>query len=567
MDPRHPHDPDWRPASLSATELGFTRRPPVPWLSPSLLLRTGLRTALAHTFGAYLDKRELQGALPARTYHQTGDDGELWLDFVADLGDGFDATYSVAYLLAQPSLNVSGHDLPRGDVLVMGGDLVYPTASMQGYEDRCKGPYTAALPLPPTDRPQPTLYALPANHDWYDGLTAFLRLFVGQRIDHVGGWRTEQSRSYFAVELPHRWWLYALDEAYGGYIDDPQLVYFEEAARRLGHGDRVIVVAPEPTWSKPDPAGYATLDFFLRTIIAPTGATVPLLVAGDQHYYARYEHPDRQLVTCGGGGAYLSATHRLPEQITVPPRETIVRKASPRQEYALAARYPEARRSRRLGWGVFGRLPARNPGFAALVGAIQTLLMLSVAETVRTVSDTEGRLVTIPLALMVLVVLGGAVGLAYIPTGGPKGGRHFLAGTLHGVLHLALGLLGGLLWAHLPVVEWTWPLPLLVAMLLYLPVAGLAGSLLVAAYLLVAAEFEINLNELFAAQGIEDYKSFLRLHIARDGSLTIYPVGIDRVCRRWRADPDADRPDAPWIVPDQPDRLRPRLVEDPITIR
>lgn len=251
----------------------------------------------------------------------------------------------------------------------------------------------------------------------------------------------------------------------------------------------------------------------------------------------------------------------------MPPRETIVRKASPRQEYALAARYPEARRSRRLGWGVFGRLPARNPGFAALVGAIQTLLMLSVAETVRTVSDTEGRLVTIPLALMVLVVLGGAVGLAYIPTGGPKGGRHFLAGTLHGVLHLALGLLGGLLWAHLPVVEWTWPLPLLVAMLLYLPVAGLAGSLLVAAYLLVAAEFEINLNELFAAQGIEDYKSFLRLHIARDGSLTIYPVGIDRVCRRWRADPDADRPDAPWIVPDQPDRLRPRLVEDPITIR
>ena len=131
MDPRHPHDPDWRPASLSATELGFTRRPPVPWLSPSLLLRTGLRTALAHTFGAYLDKRELQGALPARTYHQTGDDGELWLDFVADLGDGFDATYSVASLLAQPSLTVDGAALPRGRVLLLGGDQVYPTASAE----------------------------------------------------------------------------------------------------------------------------------------------------------------------------------------------------------------------------------------------------------------------------------------------------------------------------------------------------------------------------------------------------------------------------------------------------
>src|SRR5690606_41946410 len=112
-----------------------------------------------------------------------------------------------------------------------------------------------------------------------------------------------------------------------------------------------------------------------------------------------------------------------------------------------------------------------------------------------------------------------------------------------------------------PVAEWAWPLPLLVAVVVYLPVAGLAGSLLVAAYLLVASRFGINLNELFAAQGIEDYKSFLRLHIARDGSLTIYPVGTDRVCRHWRADPDAGRKEAPWVVPDRPDRLGPKLGE------
>jgi hypothetical protein len=82
----------------------------------------------------------------------------------------------------------------------MGGDQVYPTPSTEGYEDRLKGPYIAALPCPPHGVPRPTLYALPGNHDWYDGLTAFLRLFVRVKTDNIGGWRTEQSRSYFAVE-------------------------------------------------------------------------------------------------------------------------------------------------------------------------------------------------------------------------------------------------------------------------------------------------------------------------------------------------------------------------------
>lgn len=558
-------DPLRRPTRLDPDELGFTRRRAVPWLSPQLLLRTGIRTALALIFGAYLDKRELQGALPSRTYEQPGEDDELWLDYVADTGDGFDPTYTMAYLLAQPSLTIDGHELPRGRVLIMGGDQVYPTASMEQYEDRLKGPYTAALPLPSPDGPQPTLYALPGNHDWYDGLTAFLRVFVGERTDHIGGWRTEQTRSYFAISLPHQWWVFAVDEAYGAYLDDPQLVYFERAAKALGPQDRVILVTPAPGWAKPDPKGYDTIDFFVRTIIAPTGARVPLLIAGDQHHYARYHHPQRELVTCGGGGAYLIATHTLPERITVPPRETIVRKASPPQEYALAGRYPDRATSRRLGWGVFGRLPWRNPGFAGLLGTVHTLLMLAIAGAASNLTVVEERLVTIPLVVMVLVVLGLAVGLAYIPTGGVKGSRRFVAGTGHGVVHLALGLAGGLAWLELPFAELAWPIPLLAAVALYLPVAGLVGSQLVAAYLLVASRFRININELFAGQGIEDHKSFLRLHLAADGSLTIYPIGVDRICRRWRPDPDA-APDAPWLAPDGPDPLRPRLAEDPITL-
>jgi hypothetical protein len=554
-----------RPASLDPHEIGFTPRRPVPWLSPLLLLRTGVRTTLATTFGAYLDKRELQGALPSRAYHQPGQEGELWLDYVADIGDGFNAAYSVAYLLGRPGLSVDGLELPRGQVLVLGGDLAYPTASMVQYEDRLKGPYTAAFPAAPADAPQPTLYALPANHDWYDGLTAFLRMFVGERIDHIGGWRTEQTRSYFAVSLPHHWWLFGIDEAFGAYLDDPQMVYFEQISRRLGPQDRVILVAPAPTWAKP-PKAYDTIDYFLRNVIAPSGASVPLMISGDQHHYARYAAADRQLVTCGGGGAYLSATHLLPDRITVPPTESIVRKAGPRQDYRLAGRFPDPATSRRLSWGVLGRLPWRNPAFAGLVGGVHMLLMLAIAGAwdANRMAETEQRLVTIPLALMALLVLAGTLGLASTPTGGPNRLRHTVAGLAHGAAHLGVAVAGARLWLLLPFADWAWPLPLVAAVVLYLPAAGLVGSLLVAAYLLVASLAKVNVNELFAAQGIEDRKSFLRLHIARDGSLTVYPVGVDRVCRRWRADPDAERPDAAWIVPAGAD-LRPCLAEPPFT--
>ncbi|MEV5448217.1 hypothetical protein AB0N23_37800, partial [Streptomyces sp. NPDC052644] len=331
-----------RPSGTDPVELGFTPRKPVPWLAPFLLISTGIRTLLAMLFGAYLDKRELQNALDARIGTQIGPDGGLWLDYVADLGDGFDATYSVAYLLAQSELTVDGHRLPRAQTLVMGGDQVYPSAAYEAYEDRCKGPYQTALPVAPPQRPM--LFAVPGNHDWYDGLTAFLRLFVRSRDRNFGGWGTGQSRSYFAVELPAGWWLLGLDDQSGSYLDDPQLSYFDEVARRLGPESRVILAVPAPTWVKSvdHPTAYDSIDYFVRTIIAPTGAHVRLLVSGDLHHYARYAGPERQLITCGGGGAYLYPTHTLPERIEVPPKDTLSRRASRTRAYDLVARFPDA---------------------------------------------------------------------------------------------------------------------------------------------------------------------------------------------------------------------------------
>ncbi|HEX6686434.1 MAG TPA: metallophosphoesterase [Candidatus Limnocylindrales bacterium] len=554
VTPREPSDTMLRrPSTLHPAELGFTPQKPVAWLSPTQLAATGIRVAFAAQFGAYLDKRELQLALPTAVHADYAQAEELWLDYISDLGDGFDATYSMAYLLAQDSLEVNDGVLPRARVLVMGGDQVYPTASSAAYEDRFEGPYKAAFPQPITES-SPQIYALPGNHDWYDGLTAFLRLFARRNGNHIGGWQTKQTRSYFALQLPHGWWLLAIDAQGEAYLDDPQLEFFRGVAATFEKGDRIIIAVPQPSWMQTDanPRVYDTLDYFLRSVIDPSGAEVALMISGDLHHYARYASADapRQLINCGGGGAYTAATHHLQEEIVVPPKYSTLRRSSQQLRYQLKKTYPSKMRSQWLGSGVFGRLPWRNPGFTAMLGIVHAMLLLAL-------QNEAGRIVTVPIFLMVTVMLAAGVFFAVGLTEGERRYLPWVLGGLHGVAHLVLGIGGWLIWKQLPMRSLTWPLPVLSAVAIYLPLAGIAAALLTSTYLLVASRFRVNLNELFAGQGIEDFKSFLRLRFAPDGTLTVYPIGIDKISKRWVAQSTGS-----WFRPDKP--MRPRLVDDPV---
>ncbi|HEY2668868.1 MAG TPA: metallophosphoesterase [Rugosimonospora sp.] len=551
-----------RPRTFDPKELGFRPQPPVGWLQPVQLSGTALRVILSQLFGAYLDKRELQNTLPARVYDEGADRDELWFDFVADLGDGFDPTYSIAYLLAQPSLTVDGHELPRGKVLMMGGDEVYPTASTGAYEDRTKGPYKAALPCA-SGAEQPQLYALPGNHDWYDGLTAFLRLFAKNEADSIGGWVNAQARSYFAISLPHRWWLLAIDTQFGAYLDDPQLRYFRDVAARLDADDRLILCSSTPGWVEAvdDPGAYDAIDYFIRTVVEPTGAQVKLMLSGDLHHYARYEGPDRQMITCGGGGAYLYPTHKLPEEILVPPPVSRSRRQSTIKPYRLATTYPTKARSRRYAGGVFTGVLAHNPSFAALLGALHTLYAMALVEQIQQ-SGVVARLFSIPVVLMGLVMVAGATFFA-MPPHGVRRPKHWLLGAGHGLVHVGIGVLGAWAWVHLPFVHWTWSLSVLAALVFYLPASGLVTTEVFCLYLLVASTARVNLNELFAGQSIVDSKSFLRMRFDPDGSLTVYPVAVDKVGRDWAVAPDAPQTQS-WIVPTKP--IDVRLIEQPLRI-
>ena len=79
----------------------------------------------------------------------------------------------------------------------------------------------------------------------------------------------------------------------------------------------------------------------------------------------------------------------------------------------------------------------------------------------------------------------------------------------------------------------------------------------------LAEFFKRHANEAFSALAIPDWKSFLRLKIDENGGLTIFPIGIRRVPRKWKA---SEQTGGSIFVPDDPKATAPELIEDPIVI-
>ena len=585
-------EPPRRPTSEAPTELGFVpERKMTPWLSPSQLLGTALNVLLSAIFGSYSDKREIQGGLasddPPEDY---SDRPELWVDFVADLGDAFGPTYTMATLLADKALELEGAGgtkavTNRGQVLVMGGDEVYPTASVRDYENKTVGPYRAALPWVENEDEAPHLYVIPGNHDWYDGLTGWMRIFC--RKQWIGGWQTQQSRSYFAVQLPKRWWLWGIDIQFDSYIDEPQFRYFQKVAERLEPGDSVILCTAKPSWTDVgEPGGaeaYATLDYIERRLVRPN-AEVRLALTGDAHHYARYAQVGgdaqdgdgrAQKITAGGGGAFLSATHHLPTDVELPPRQSLAPgKTSPPTHWKLRRTYPSARESRRLRRRV-ARLPFDNAGMWAFVGGVHVAYSwMSQAAHRRpterfhqvlsrlSYDDIARGLARSPLAVLVSAgLVRGLVGFTQAEVPVQKWGLGLAhSGAQLGAVVLSAGTAAGLCSAlGLTGLGYSAGFVVLVGV-----GGGLLGCGVMAGYLLVADRFKLNANELFSAQRNRDWKNFLRLHVGEDGTVTVYPIGVAKTPRKWRLR-RGGAPDDPWFEPvDGP--VVAHLIEEPIRV-
>jgi hypothetical protein len=559
------------------------------WLAPKGLFFLAFDVVISGIFGRYADKRELEGAMPAqKPARLDGDD--VWLDYVADTGDGWNATYTVAWLLAQERLAIAAPhaDLvtERGAALIMGGDEVYPKASEDVYECQLRAPYRAAQGGRDEDR---MLFAIPGNHDWYDGLTSFLRTFC--QNPRFAGWKTPQRRSYFSIQLPHRWWVLGIDIAFDYYLDQAQLAYFdglrctkqhwwgEDRCDHVHPGDRIILCTAKPGWeeakirgdfrSVKQTVGRRALFEFEQRLVEAWGCELKLVLSGDLHHYAHYVSSSggAHRITAGGGGAFFYPTHAAPDEVPWPSEREDPRRSQDRLR--LERVFPEKAESRSWWPAIIVAPIVANLSFAVFAGALYSVLASIVPGGI---ADPQVGLAMFkpPDARPLFVIA--VIGLYFVFRGFADAKTRWgawLIGLGHWAAQLA-ALLGTILAGH-RLAAWlmeqvhrghgrgdlVFAATTLAAVVV---IGGLAGGLVMGLYLFVAQLFGRHPNEAFAALHLSRYKNFLRMHLERD-RLTIYPFSVDRVCSRWVAKPNGV---GPYFAPASPVTVE--LIGAPIEI-
>ena len=329
------------------------------WMQPNMLVY------IKGEFTSQLDSARWKDGEP-----DNPEDEVLWFDYVADTGDDWYATHDIAFLLhgdlwvdreqgLTPSAPITTFGqgtpaLPRGHFLIFGGDTAYYVASAHTIRERVVDPFDTAYQQRYQDRSQPQprpLLGLPGNHDWYDSLDGFGRLFRvrvslaaaegdqlrPQRQGPIAlrGYSPVQDASYFALRLPWQWDLWAVDiQRDKGHIDARQIAFFTTIDRRRPESQ----VEPEPRKlillnSIPAvEAGQRNLfvEHELDRVVESADANLPkyqlrLDIAGDTHNYQRYDlgaetvapGGKRLAVVAGGGGGFLHPTHNMPGPLPV----------------------------------------------------------------------------------------------------------------------------------------------------------------------------------------------------------------------------------------------------------
>jgi len=358
----------------------------------------------------------------------------------------------------------------------------------------------------------------------------------------------------------------------GSDIDEAQVKFFREAAAQMKLGDRVILCTAEPHWifaeayRETDPQYYSekNLSFLESDIFADR---IQIFLAGDLHHYRRHEADDgRQKITSGGGGAFLHPTHE--KSFAVLEQDLLTDGATQHTTYRKKACYPDEKTSFRL---CFRNLlfPFLNPKFGVVPALMYLLFAWSAYHELKepglhaAISSTVNHLLHSPFSTMLSL----AIILAFIFfTDTHFRWYKWIGGGLHALLHLLTALLIG--WGASLLV--TQQLKLTYDQTPYMLVTGLfvfaggwiVGSFIFGIYLLLSMNlFRRHSEEAFSGLRIEDYKNFLRMRLDPDGSVTIFPIGIEKVAKRWK--PGSDN--GPAYEPDGP-FTEPFLIEKPIHV-
>lgn len=540
----------------------------VGWYDPGQLARTAIQVAISTIFGRNSDRRLFESlakkepagrnAGPDLDVSETkGDD--FWFDYIADVGDGFNSTYTMAYYLTEPTLPLGGENTKPGQILIFGGDEVYPVANKPSYEQKLIGPYETAFPRPKPNAdapPLPHVFAIPGNHDWYDSLVEFSfnfleKHFGATRFFGGTGWKLAQQRSYFAIKLPHGWWLLGTDMQLGSALDTPQMEFFDQIMKaHVKPDDKIILCHAEPNWITramyPDLPEFdnRNIGFFEGQILK---RRTNIFVAGDRHYYRRHEERSdgpkenatdctakRQRIVAGGGGAFLHPTHK--EAVDTVGSQPV---------YELKKSFPEPSESWMLGLRNLFFI-VWNWKFGLLTGGLYVLTARSFLSTYLGKYDfrdlyealyaaAHGTLTETFSLFWVIAIFGGF----FLFTDTTSKIYRFVGGFLHGLAHLTGVFLVSWQVSRFidptkPPVNWTIGQLLLGGLLVFIG-GFLIGPIIMGIYLFISLNiFGRHHNEAFSALKIEGYKNFLRFKIRENGDLTIYPVGVKKVIKRWR---------------------------------
>lgn len=295
------------------------------------------------------------------------------VDFVADTGDGWDATFTVAAALVQPALLFPNVSLSRGTTLIHGGDVVYPSPSKVDMRARFQNPYKVAFhfmshepelqlenrpemvfwltqvgtllkeslikaignhprlaPLPPRSewsvdhKHPPELWAIPGNHDAMDGGALFEMTFVEENC--LAGWVLPQEGNYWLHRSCMGWILIGIsDQQAAG--DDPdidlgQLWYFQEKvsawSKSKSKVHSAMLFMHSPFWLLNRKIGTRLLR--LLEELRDLNVSLRAIIAGDLHFYAHYAPTtphQPHLIVSGSGGAFLHSTWPLPQTLSV----------------------------------------------------------------------------------------------------------------------------------------------------------------------------------------------------------------------------------------------------------
>lgn len=519
-------------------------------------------------------QRESQPTQPERVVDYSDVEDDFWFDYVSDLGDAFDPTMAIAWLVGRRGLHKADIDpqtvmdpefgmpddipippesmvpdyLPRGQLLVFGGDEVYPSGSRRRYANQLVGPYDKGWENggEPSD-----VLAIPANHDWYGGLAPFAEVFCEAKP--IGGWQTRQRATWWAGELAHGWWLWGIDPALDGTINHAQRTYFSAVADAMPDDARIAVCVPTPLWRLRQ-QGSTDLDvlaqFFDGFDLQPE-----VFLSGDYHVSAlhRRDLSDDRVewhLTGGGGGSFQHPVHNLDRVLPSPESDLPDPEVADPSPFHLISNWPSMYESREntAGWWdlVFDR------GAYSLI-AFLTVIQLGVmrlagsnqrgpSENSRSVVETLVDLVwPIGLLASIGIVAVAVFALAKSNSSAPTATMRarsvgFTHGVAQAVVLTATGL-GSNLATRITTVDLVGLTEQLVAwatLFAVSAVGSVAVIVILGIYLRISNRFfKMHDNEAYSAKSSGDNRHFARFRITSDGSLTCYIVAVTKTGTGW----------------------------------